>query len=298
MQIKEKLKKTKRKPNGLVVYISTSYWITTLCSFPVIASVYLCFTYWNFIDFPEWIGLENFKKVFTDPIFYKSIGNTLIYIVLTVPTTMAVSLTLAILTNRKIRFLKLFRAAIFLPMVTSTVSIAMVWFWIYEPSFGILNSVFRLIGINEPPLWLLDTNWAKIAIAIMSIWLKMGYYYIIFDAGIKNIPNNLYEAADIDGASIWTKVRKITIPLLSPVMFFVSIMLFIDIFNMFSEVYIMTKGGPDYSTYTLVMYIYFSAFGGNFNMGEAAVASMVLFALVGVITMIQFKLQKRLVHYE
>ncbi len=128
----------------------------------------------------------------------------------------------------------------------------------------------------------------------MSIWLKVGYYYIIFDAGLKNIPTELYEAADIDGASTWRKIRRITVPMLSSVMFFVTVMLFIDIFNMFNEVFIMTAGGPDYSTYTLSMYIYFYAFK-EFDMGRAAVASWVLFALVGIVTLVQFKLKKRVV---
>ncbi len=266
--------------------------------FPVVASVYLCFTQWNFIDFPVWVGLDNFKTVFADRVFYKAVGNTAVYLVLTVPLTMLVSLTLAILTNRPSKLLKFYRAAFFLPMVTSTVSIALVWFWIYEPTSGILNQTLRFIGISEPPSWLLDVFWSKIAVVIMSIWLKMGYYYIIFDAGIKNIPKVLYEAAEMDGATSFQKIKKIMIPLLSPVMFFVSIMLFIDVFNMFNEVYIMTKGGPDFSTYTLVMYIYFSAFGGRFNMGQAAVGSMVLFLFVGVITLVQFKIARKKVFYE
>lgn len=291
----------KRKKDNLFGYLFISPQLIGLflfVLFPVIASIYLCFTKWNFIDFPVWVGLDNFKTVFTDRVFYKAVGNTAIYLILTVPLTMLVSLTLAILTNRPSKLLKFYRAAFFLPMVTSTVSIALVWFWIYEPTSGILNQTLRLIGVNEPPAWLLDTFWSKIAVVIMSIWLKMGYYYIIFDAGIKNIPKVLYEAAAIDGASSFQKIRNIMLPLLSPVMLFVSIMLFIDVFNMFNEVYIMTKGGPDFSTYTLVMYIYFSAFGGRFNMGQAAVGSMVLFLFVGIITYLQFKVSRKRVHYE
>ena len=140
-----------------------------------------------------------------------------------------------------------------------------------------------------------DSQFARLAVSVVSIWLKVGYYYIIFDAGLKNIPKELYEAADIDGASVWRKIWKITVPMLSSVMFFVTVMLFIDVFNMFNEVFIMTSGGPDYSTYTLSMYIYFYAFE-QFDMGRAAVASWVLFALVGIVTVIQFKIKKRLVY--
>ena len=257
-------------------------------------SLVLCFSEWNMIDMPELVGFANFSAVFHDRIFWKSIGNTFIYIAIVVPLTLLSSLTLAILTNRKLPFMKFYRAAFFLPMVTSTVAIAMVWTFIYQADGGILNSVLAVFGVKNLPNWLQDTVLARFAVSVVSIWLKVGYYYIIFDAGLKNIPTELYEAADIDGASPWRKVRRITVPMLSSVTFFVTVMLFIDIFNMFNEVFIMTAGGPDYSTYTLSMYIYFYAFK-EFDMGRAAVASWVLFALVGIVTVVQFKLKKKVV---
>lgn len=263
-------------------------------AFPLLFSIYLCFAEWNFIDMPTFVGLKNFNAIFNDAIFWKSIGNTFIYIAITVPLTLISALILALLTNRKLPFLKFYRAAFFLPMVTSTVAIAMVWLFIYQPYGGILNTILESFGVKNPPSWLQDSTWARLSVAIVSIWLKVGYYYIIFNAGLKNIPQELYEAADIDGASLLTKIKNITLPMLSPVMFFVSVMLFIDIFNMFNEVYIMTQGGPDYATYTLSMYIYFYAFR-HFDMGRAAVASWVLFTLVGIVTVIQFKVKKKLV---
>lgn len=263
-------------------------------AFPLLFSIYLCFAEWNFIDMPTFVGLKNFNAILNDAIFWKSIGNTFIYIAITVPLTLISALILALLTNRKLPFLKFYRAAFFLPMVTSTVAIAMVWLFIYQPYGGILNTILESFGVKNPPSWLQDSTWARLSVAIVSIWLKVGYYYIIFDAGLKNIPQELYEAADIDGASLLTKIKNITLPMLSPVMFFVSVMLFIDIFNMFNEVYIMTQGGPDYATYTLSMYIYFYAFR-HFDMGRAAVASWVLFTLVGIVTVIQFKVKKKLV---
>ncbi len=263
-------------------------------AFPLVFSLVLCFSEWNMIDMPELVGFANFSAVFHDRIFWKSIGNTFIYIAIVVPLTLLSSLTLAILTNRKLPFMKFYRAAFFLPMVTSTVAIAMVWTFIYQADGGILNSVLAVFGVKNLPNWLQDTVLARFAVSVVSIWLKVGYYYIIFDAGLKNIPTELYEAADIDGASPWRKVRRITVPMLSSVTFFVTVMLFIDIFNMFNEVFIMTAGGPDYSTYTLSMYIYFYAFK-EFDMGRAAVASWVLFALVGIVTVVQFKLKKKVV---
>lgn len=263
-------------------------------AFPLGFSLFLCFAQWNMIDMPELVGFANFSAIFNDRIFWKSMGNTFIYIAIVVPLTLVSSLTLAILTNRKLPFMKFYRAAFFLPMVTSTVAIAMVWTFIYQPDGGILNSVLAVFGVKKLPNWLQDTSLARFAVSVVSIWLKVGYYYIIFDAGLKNIPAELYEAADIDGASPWRKIRKITVPMLSSVTFFVTVMLFIDIFNMFNEVFIMTAGGPDYTTYTLSMYIYFYAFR-EFDMGRAAVASWVLFALIGIVTVIQFKLKKRVV---
>lgn len=263
-------------------------------AFPLLFSIYLCFAQWNFIDMPTFVGLDNFKAIFRDKIFFKSIGNTFIYIIITVPLTLITSLTLALLTNRKLPFMKFYRAAFFLPMVTSTVAIAMVWLFIYQPYGGILNTILEFFGVQNPPKWLQDSSIARFAVSLVTIWLKVGYYYIIFDAGLKNIPTELYEAASIDGASTWTKIKRITIPMLSSVMFFVTVMLFIDIFNMFNEVYIMTAGGPDYSTYTLSMYIYFYAFN-QFDMGRAAVGSWILFLLVSIVTIIQFQIKKRLV---
>lgn len=259
---------------------------------PLLFSLYLCFAEWDLMNFPTFVGLKNFKWVLHDRIFWKSIKNTFIYIIITVPLTIVVSLGLAILTNRKLPLMKFFRAALFLPMITSTVAIAMVWYFIYEPTGGVLNTVLMWLGVSNPPQWLQDTFWAKIAIIILSVWLKMGYYYIIFDAAVKNVPKEQYEAADIDGANSWVKIRKILLPEIGPQMFFVSVMLFIDVFNMFSEVYMMTGGGPDYSTYTLSMYIYHYAFE-EFNMGVAAVGSWSLFVLVGIITVIQFFFKKR-----
>lgn len=263
-------------------------------AFPLVFSIYLCFSYWDFNTMPTFIGFQNFEAIFRDEIFWKSIGNTFIYILITVPLTLLTSLSLALLTNRKLPFMKFYRAAFFLPMVTSTVAIAMVWLIIYDTNGGVLNGILYSLGVRDLPKWLQEGPLARFAISVITIWLKVGYYYIIFDAGLKNIPTELYEAAQIDGASAWTKIRRITVPMLSSVMFFVTVMLFIDVFNMFNEVYIMTGGGPDYSTYTLSMYIYFYAFN-QFDMGRAAVASWVLFVLIAIITIIQFKVKKRLV---
>lgn len=294
--MKKRMSKIERKNNaaGWIFIAPQVIGFILFVAFPLFFSLYLCFAEWNMIDPPTFVGLKNFQAIFNDRIFWKSMGNTFIYIAIVVPLTLITSLSLALLTNRKLHMMKFFRAAFFLPMVTSTVAIAMVWTFIYQPEGGIINSLLASLGVTNLPNWLQDEKFARIAVSVVSIWLKVGYYYIIFDAGLKNIPKELYEAADIDGASPWRKIRKITLPMLSSVMFFVTVMLFIDIFNMFNEVYIMTAGGPDYSTYTMSMYIYFYAFKQD-DMGRAAVASWILFALVGIVTLIQFKVKKKMV---
>ena len=246
--MKRRLTKRQKKDNvmGYIFIAPQLIGFVLFVAFPLVFSLFLCFSEWNMIDMPEFVGGANFISVFNDRIFWKSIGNTFIYIAIVVPLTLLTSLTLAILTNRKLPLMKFYRAAFFLPMVTSTVAIAMVWTFIYQADGGVLNSVLALFGVKNPPNWLHDTVLARIAVSVVSIWLKVGYYYIIFDAGLKNIPTELYEAADIDGASTWRKIRRITVPMLSSVMFFVTVMLFIDIFNMFNEVFIMTEIGREH----------------------------------------------------
>lgn len=263
--------------------------------FPVLASFYLCFARWDFIKPPQWVGFANFTAVFGDPVFGETILNTIVLVFSIVPLTMMISLFLAMLTNRQISGLNFYKAAFFLPMVTSSVAIAMAWYWLYAPDFGLINTVLSLAGIPGPG-WLADPAWAKVAVIIMAAWQGMGYYYVIFLAGLKNIPADYYEAADIDGASPVHKFFSITLPMLSPVTFFILITLMINAFNMFSEIYVLTRGGPIYSTYTMVMYIYYQAFQ-FFQMGEAAVSSIILFAVLIVITFIQFRLSGKWVNY-
>jgi multiple sugar transport system permease protein len=267
--------------------------------FPVLMAFYLCFTSWDMINAPKFVGLDNFRSVFIADrdVFWKTILNTFVLLTGIIPLTVACSLGLAMLCNKQIKGLSFYKAAYFLPMVTSAVSIAIVWFWLYAPDFGLINAVLTNLGIKNPPGWLTDTAWAKVAIIIMSVWMKLGYYFIIFLAGLKGIPRNYYEAAEIDGASSLQIFKRITLPMLSPVTFFCVVMLFIDFFNLFDVPFVLTRGGPAYSTYTLVLYVYNQAFE-FFKMGEAAVSSMLLFVIVAVVTAIQFAVSKRMVNYD
>lgn len=265
---------------------------------PLIIAVYLSFCEWNFIDTPTWVGLKNYSAVFSfdGDVFFKTLENTAVFLVGIIPLTMIAALGLALLANQHLPMLSFYKSALFMPMVTSSVAVAMVWYWLFAPDMGLINFVIEQFGINGPG-WLSDPKWSRVAIIIMSAWLKTGYYFIVFLAGLKAIPQSYYEAAEIDGASAWQKFRNITLPQLSPVTFFVFVMLVIDVFNMFSEAYVLTRGGPMYSTYTLIMYIYTQAMS-YFNLGKASVASIVLIIFAGSISAAQFYLSKKWVHYD
>ena len=257
---------------------------------PVITAIYLCFASWDFTSPPQLVGFLNFKQVLGDEVFYITIKNTLIFVVGVLPLTFITALILALICNRKIFGLGFFKVAYFVPMVTSSVSVALVWFWLMAPDFGLINQILGLVGVDGPG-WLIDMQWSKVSVILISSWTKLGYYFIIFLAGLKGVSKEYYEAADIDGANYLQKLFRITLPQLSSVSFFVSVMLVIDIFNMFDIAYILTRGGPAYSTYSLVMYVYFYAFQ-FFKMGEAAVASLFLFALLGLLTWIHNAVRK------
>ena len=272
--------------------------LTLFVLVPLIFAVVLCFCSWDFMNAPQFVGGRNFWNVFVfdGDVFYKTLLNTAILILGSVPLTMIFSLGLALLANLKLKGLSFYKSAFFMPMVTSTVAVAMVWYWLYAPDMGLINYLLGLIGI-EGPGWLADPVWARVAVIIMSAWSKMGYYFLLFLAGLKGISSTYYEAAEMDGASFWQKFKSITLPMLSPVTFFIFVMLMIDAFNMFDLAYIMTRGGPMFSTYSLVMYIYNQAFQ-YFDLGSASVASIVLVLFAGSVSAIQFIVSKRLVNYD
>jgi len=261
---------------------------------PAIVCFVLCFTSWDLIGEINFTGFNNFKSIFTDERIGKSLINTLIFVLGIIPLTTVVSLCLALLTNREIKGLGFYKATYFLPMATSSVAIVLVWYWMFAPDLGIINFVLGMLGIKGPG-WLFDNVWARIAIVLMSTWQGLGYYYLIFLAGLKSIPKEYYEAADIDGASTVQKFFKITLPMLSTTTFFIIITMTIGALNLFQEPMVLTQGGPEYSTYTIVMYIYDLAFK-FFRMGEAAVVSVVLFILVVLVTFIQFCLSGKWVY--
>jgi multiple sugar transport system permease protein len=262
----------------------------------IAASFILGFTKWDLVTAPEWIGIANYREAFASDLFRQVLGNTFLYVLLSAPVSVACSLALALMVNRRIRGITAFRTLYFFPVVTSMVAVAVVWSWLYNPEFGLLNYLLRELGGIEGPRWLLSTDWAMPAIALMSIWKGIGYNMLIFLAGLQAIPGTLYEAATIDGAGPVRRFTSVTLPMLSPTTFFVFVITLIGSLQIFEQTYTMTQGGPANSTLTLSYFIFQNAFQ-YFRMGYATAMAYILFAITLVVTIAQFRLQKRWVFY-
>lgn len=264
---------------------------------PVLAALLISFTNWDLLRPAQWVGLENYQRLWGDATFHLVLRNTSVYVLGTVPVQMILALLVAMALNQRIPGRTFFRAAYFMPVVASTVAVALVWRWIFHADFGLLNSALYLIGVDDPPSWLSSTRWAMPAIIIMSIWQQLGFSMVLFLAGLQSVPQHLYEAAKIDGARAFDRFRHITVPMLSSTTFFVLVISVINSFQVFDQAFIMTEGGPANATNTIVFHIYRYAFQ-FFQMGYAAAMAWVLFALIFVVTIVQFRYQRQWVHYD
>lgn len=267
---------------------------------PVVFSLFLSFAEWNFIagfsrEALTFVGWKNYKLLIQDPIFTKSLVNNFIFI-LQVPIGMAIALMIALILNKHVYFKDFFKIIYFLPFISSVVAISVVWMVMFQPSFGPINQFLQAIGISNPPRWLGDTTSALPSIMMIVIWSGIGFNLIIYLAGIKNIPKELYEAASIDGAGAGTQFRRITFPLLTPTTFFLLITGLISSFKVFDIINVVTQGGPANSTSVLVYYLYQSAFV-NMKMGYASTIAWFLFIIVFAVTFLQWRLQRKWVHY-
>jgi multiple sugar transport system permease protein len=265
---------------------------------PVFVSFYLSFTQYSIITPPRFIGPENYIRAFTqDPLFWRSVGNTLYFVAISVPLSITISLSLALLLDQGLSGAKLFRTLFFLPTITPIVASVLLWKWIFQPDFGILNYLLSLLDI-QGPRWLASPQWAKPSLIIIYLWGTVGgSQMLIFLAGLQNIPSDLYEAAAIDGASNVKRFRYITLPLLTPSIFFNLVLAIIAGFQVFTLAYIATEGGPAYSTLFYVLYLFFNAFK-FMNMGYASALAWVLFVAVLALTAFQFRMSRRWVYYE
>ncbi|MDO5349667.1 MAG: sugar ABC transporter permease [Lachnospiraceae bacterium] len=266
---------------------------TVFVFIPVIFSFVLSVMSWDGSQRPmEFVGLANFADVFGDRLFVGALTHTISYALMTVLPTLVLALLLAVLLNSKIKGVSIFRVAFYFPYIASIVAVGAVWNMLFQPDFGPINEFLKFIGISNPPRWVVDKNWAMVAVSIVSVWKYMGYYMIVYLAALQGISTSLYEAAAIDGANSWQKLWYITVPMLTPTTFFVLIMLTIQCFKVFDLVYVMTGGGPGNATKTLVNFIYEKAFT-SWEFGPASAAAIVLFAIVLVITLIQFSGEKK-----
>lgn len=282
-------------------YIFISPWLFGFIVFtagPIIASAYLSFTHNDPIDWPPtWIGIANYVHMFNDPLFWKSLEVTAYYTVLEVPLSVVFAVIIALLLNQGIPLQSLWRTVYYLPAVTSGVAVSLMWWWVFEPTYGLLNgTLYSLFGIVGPK-YLLDPNLVIPTFVVMDLW-RFGGPMLIYLAGIQGVPTTLYEAADIDGANVIQKILHVTIPSITPVIFFNLIMSIISSFQVFTNAYIITQGGPDYASYFYVYGLYQNAFTYIGNMGYADALSWVLFVLILLATLLAFKSSQFWVHYE
>ena len=277
---------------GLIFILPTLFGTVIFIVLPVIASFGLSFTSWDLLNPIKFVGLENYKLIFTEPLFFQILLNTIVFALATSVFGVIIPLVLAAILNSKLRGSEFFKTAYFLPFITPMIVIGIVWQWIFDPNIGILNRVLHM-HIQ----WLYDTHFALPALIMVTVWKLIGYNIVIFLSGFASIPDNLYEAAKIDGANPAQTFFNITIPMLSPTIFFVVIITSISSFQVLDLIYLMTQGGPLDSTNVLVYSIYKNAFE-YFNVGKASAMAYVLFVIILVLTLVQWNLRKKLVPCE
>jgi multiple sugar transport system permease protein len=292
-----------RLRENLTAYLFTLPWLLNLLlltAYPVGAAIYYSFTEYSVLQPPRWVGLDNYNDMFVeDPLFWKSLYNTTYYSVFAVPLGLVVSLWLALLLNQKVPGIDFFRSTFFLPSIVPVVAASVVWAWILNPEFGLINDLLGKVGLYRPP-WLTSPEWSKPALILMSLW-SIGPTTIIFLAGLQDIPQHLYEAAEIDGANVLQKFRSITLPMLTPTIFFNLVVGLINAFQVFTQVYIISQGeepgGPVWSTLVYVYYLWLQGFT-YFKMGYASALALVLFVIILALTLVVLSSSKRWVYYE
>lgn len=280
-------------------YVSISPWLIGFVVFtvgPLLASVYYSFTQWTITRPPEWIGAENYVRMFTrDPLFWQALKVTVLYVMLSLPLKLVAGLGLSLLLNMKLHGMNVYRTVFYIPAVISGVAISLMWMWLLQPDTGVINTLLSMVGIQGPG-WFWDPNWALPSVALMGIW-SVGGSAIIYLAGLQNIPPHLYEAGMLDGANSWKRFWRITLPLLTPTIFFLLVIELIDAFKIFTQAFVITKGGPLKATYFYLYYFYEEAFQ-NFNMGYASALAIVLMVVIMAATLLVNYTSKRWVFYE
>jgi multiple sugar transport system permease protein len=280
-------------------YLLISPWLLGFLLFvlgPMLASLFISFTKWDLLSPAKFVGLQNYEKIFSrDPLFWQSLKVTVIYTCIYIPIELAGGLVLALLMNQRLRFVGLFRTIYYLPSVLPGVAFVVLWMWILHPDVGLINTLLSYVGI-EGPRWLADPDWALPALLMMSLW-GLGRSMVIYLASLQGIPQHLYEAASIDGANAWQAFWKITLPMLTPTIFFNLVLSVISTFQTFTSAFVATDGGPLDSTLFYVLYLFRQAYQ-YFNMGYASALAWILFLVILTLTLLIVRSSDRWVYYE
>ncbi|MDR4887751.1 sugar ABC transporter permease [Fredinandcohnia sp. QZ13] len=296
----EKAKKQKRISSllkGILFLLPSIVLFSVFVFYPLFKTMYLSFFLTDAKGATTvFVGLENYLYMFSDPIFLKSFKNTFLFVLYTVPVTVVISLFLAVISNEKLKGIGFFRTIFTSTMGVSVAAASVFWLYLFNPTMGLLNQILTVFGA-ESIGWLTDPKWAMIAIAITTIWMNIGFTFLILLGGLQSIDTSLYESADIEGSGYFYKFRRITVPMLSPTLFFVITVSIINSFQTFGQIDILTQGGPANETNLIVYSIYREAFV-NYQFGSASAQAIVLFILILLMTALQFKLGERRVHYQ
>ncbi len=278
---------------GYVFVAPATVYLALFAFVPMVYAGYMSLHHWHLLK-PDhaFVGLGNFRRMLADPFFRNAICNTLIYVALSVPLGVLTALAVAALVAQKLRGVGIFRTLFYVPAVSSQVAISMVWIWILLPEVGLINSIAGWLGIDNTTNFLAEPGWAMAALVAMSLWIGLGPRMIIFTAGIQSIPESLYEAAALDGADGWRRFRHVTLPLLAPTTLFVVVTTTIASFQLFTPVYMMTRGGPRRTTDVVLYHIYKEAWQ-KFDVGMASAMSYALFAMILLVALVQFRVMRK-----
>ena len=294
-----RLPSRRARQENLIGYLFFSPWLIGLLAFniiPIFLALYYSFTEYSVLQPPRWIGFGNYHEMFViDDLFWRSLYNTLYFAAFSVPLSLFFSILLAMLLNYKTLGQSFFRATFFLPSIVPVVAASVVWAWMLHPEYGLINDVLARFGLPGPP-WLTSEVWSKPAFILMSLW-GIGPTTIIFLAGLQDIPQHLYEAAEIDGATVWQRMWNVTLPLLTPTIFFNLVIGLIGAFQVFTQAYIISEGGPLWSTLFYVLYLYNQGFQ-YFNMGYASALAIILFVVILLFTALVQVTSRKWVYYE
>ncbi|WP_431809016.1 carbohydrate ABC transporter permease [Lysinibacillus sphaericus] len=296
----EQVKKKIRMNNfykGMLFLLPSIILFSVFLFYPLFRTIYLSFFLTKASgDTTIFVGLENYVNMFASPLFLKSMKSTFLFVFYTVPTTIIISLFLAVIANEKLKGIGFFRTIFSSTMGVSVAAASVLWLYLFNPTMGLFNQILDVFGF-EVIGWLTDPKWALLAVSATTIWMNIGFTFLILFSGLQSIDSSLYESAEIEGAGYFYKLRRITIPMLSPTLFFVITVTIINAFQSFGQIDILTQGGPINETNLLVYSIYREAFV-NYRFGSASAQAIVLFILILLMTLLQFKLGERKVHYQ